>query len=408
MASSRNHIEDYLSHCRQEYAPKTIESYGRDLTLFLEFLREEDLHLRRVTSHIVKKFLQALIDKGQRADRIHTVLNNLFEFLEDQGWPSNRSRVVRISYSQWYTVRFLTAEQKEKYLQSLPRYQGDEEGLLERAIIEVLFATGVKTGELTNLEVKNISHDDCSITIKGKKENRTVSIGEVARDAIADYRHQLKSSVNYGPELFQGLKNRGKGISGEVVGRIVRKYGEKIGLPNVTPSGIRHTVRQHLIDQGTDDQQLKAILGSSLKPLRAVPYEQDPSAEVDTFKEVQPKRLPIGLRARKNFIGTLTPNERIVPLIDELAHKLGKSHSEIVESAVRVLYEIRSNSDLPGLEFGPVRLRIKRSDKPNTNFYLTNDAAQSIYELSRHWGIEFKDILGWAIVDKYKIEIGDT
>ena len=68
----------------------------------------------------------------------------------------------------------------------------------------------------------------------------------------------------------------------------------------------------------------------------------------------------------------------------------------------------RLRKDLPGLEFGPVRLRIKRSDKPNTNFYLTNDAAQSIYELSRHWGIEFKDILGWAIVDKYQIEIGDT
>ncbi len=102
------------------------------------------------------------------------------------------------------------------------------------------------------------------------------------------------------------------------------------------------------------------------------------------------------------------PRPAIVPMIDELAHKLGKRHSEIVESAVRGEYERSGQPDLPGLEFDPpVRLLMKRSSKPNTNFYLTNDAAQSIYALSRHWGIEFQDVLSMAVVKKYEGDVGE-
>lgn len=405
MASSKKHSDDFLSHLQKQGSQsKTVESYRRYLAQFLGFLSEEDLHLRKVTSRIIEKFLRLLIDKGQRADLIHSALNQLFDFLKDQGWPSNPSKPVRIPYGQWNAVRFLTVEQREKYLQSLPRFQGDEEALLETVIVELLFATGMKTGQLRNLEVSDIQ--ESSVTIREKKRTWTVPIGKVARDALLDYRRYLKRSVNYGPKLFQGLKNHGQGIPGKAVERIVKKYGKKIGLPKVTPSGIRHTVRQHLIDEGADDQQLEAILGSSVKPLIAIPYEQESTAAVDTFKEVLPKRLPMDLKARKTFVGTVRARPVIVPLIDELAHKLGKSHSEIVESAVSVLYERSEDPNLPGLEFGPVRLLIKRRGKPNTNFYLTNDAAQSIYELSSRWCIEFPDILTRAILEKYEMDVG--
>ncbi|HNS32138.1 MAG TPA: tyrosine-type recombinase/integrase, partial [bacterium] len=131
--------------------------------------------------------------------------------------------------------------------------------LRDRAILEILYSTGIRVGELTALRKKdiNIVEELARVSGKGKKE-RIVPVGKPAMDALMIYMEKRP----YGKEERLFLNKYGKPLTSRSVERLVRKYARKAGINrDITPHTFRHTFATHLLDRGADLRTVQELLG---------------------------------------------------------------------------------------------------------------------------------------------------
>ena len=260
----------FLDFARVEkgLAGNSIESYRRDLAEFSTFLNRSGKSLSSVDRNDVRTFLKHLYDRdlGARSVARHLVsLRNLFRFLVREG------RLVEDP----------TADvEAPKLEQSLPRYLNAEEvdqllaqpdvstplGLRDKAMLELLYATGMRVSELVHV---NAADFDMGLGIirclgKGNKE-RLIPVGKSALRAVESYlsagRGVLAGKRNP-PWLF--LNRRGGALSRVGFWKILRAYGRGAGLATgLTPHLIRHSFATHLLERGADLRSIQLMLGHS-------------------------------------------------------------------------------------------------------------------------------------------------
>jgi len=302
VSASTKLVEDFLSHLRSKGRKrKTIDFYRKDLMQFFEFLRvrpdlcgvaDRKVQLRLVRPGTISKFLHLLRNEGHnaRAHHIHTCLRRFFGFLEShKGWLSNPAKSVYFPYVQRHNARGLTVEQIEELL-SLPRVLNNEKGLRDTAMLELFYATGMKTGELVRLEAKDISFARDWVKIRGEdRKDRIVPIVEAASDALRAYLDYLTEIGSYsGPRVFQNLRGSSNGITDRSADRIVKDYGKELGL-DVTPSIIRNTMGTHLRDRGATEEYVQAILGVTDPAVKVYNRPISVQDSVSIYREVHPR-----------------------------------------------------------------------------------------------------------------------
>jgi integrase/recombinase XerC len=143
---------------------------------------------------------------------------------------------------------------------------GDPIGLRDRAMLEILYATGIRVGELVGLDVDDIDTDRRVLRVLGKgSKERTVPYGQPAARALAGWLEQGRAQVaadGSGPALFLGV--RGRRIDQRVVRDVVhRAMGGVPGAPDLGPHGLRHTAATHLLEGGADLRTVQEFLGHS-------------------------------------------------------------------------------------------------------------------------------------------------
>jgi len=264
-------IASYLMHVRVEkgLSANTISAYKRDLLKFDEFARKRKLTLESVGRDDLVDFLAGLYRlklESRTVARQLVTLRNFFRFAQIQELiPDDPSINLESPKIRRHLPGYLRLEEVERLLE-----QPDSKtpmGLRDRAMLEVLYSTGLRVSELTSLGVNDLDTKvGCVRCIgKGDKE-RIVPVGKKALGMVDKYlrdgRPQLlrNAKASSGPALF--INRRGVALSRVGVWKILSAYGRRAGLRvALTPHMLRHSFATHLLERGADLRSVQLMLG---------------------------------------------------------------------------------------------------------------------------------------------------
>ena len=266
-------ISSFLTHVQVEkgLASNTLSAYRRDLAKFDDFAKKRKLQLAAVKRDDLVDFLASLYRQKLESKTVarHLVtLRNFFRHAQVQDLisedPSAHLESPKIRRS---LPGYLRLEDVEKLLQ-LPD-QSTPLGLRDRAMLEVLYSTGLRVSELTSLRVHDLDMKvGCVRCIgKGDKE-RIVPVGKKALSIVEKYlrdgRPQLLGAGRGGAGSYLFVNRRGARISRVGVWKILSGYGKRAGfrIP-LTPHMLRHSFATHLLERGADLRSVQLMLGHS-------------------------------------------------------------------------------------------------------------------------------------------------
>jgi len=262
-------ISSFLTHVRVEkgLSSNTVSAYRRDLVKFAEFARKRRLSLKSVSRDDLVDFLAALyrqnLDSKSVARHLVT-LRNFFRFAQIQEHiaedPSVNLESPKIRRS---LPGYLRLEEVERLLN-----QPDMKtplGLRDRAMLEVLYSTGLRVSELIGLRVSDLDTRVGNVRCIGKGDKeRIVPVGKKALTIVEKYlrdaRPRLLGKAPGSPALF--VNRRGAPLSRVGVWKILSAYGRRAGMRvALTPHMLRHSFATHLLERGADLRSVQLMLG---------------------------------------------------------------------------------------------------------------------------------------------------
>ena len=261
-------VRDYLDHLRVERAlsPNTLEAYGRDLARLLVHAARRRRDLLALRQADIAAFIGDLRGQGLAprsvARAVHAI-HGLYRFAIREGRlagdPMENLKAPRAFKA---LPRYLTAPQVEALL-AAPDTATDL-GLRDRAILEVLYATGLRVSELIGLRAGDVDMQVGIVTCFGKGgKERLVPLGEVAREWVRRYLTEVRpllAGQRAATVLF--LSRRGGRLSRMGVWGIVRRHAVTAGVERIlTPHVLRHSFATHLLEGGADLRAVQAMLG---------------------------------------------------------------------------------------------------------------------------------------------------
>ncbi len=289
-------IERFLYYLRYERnaSPETLRHYGIDLEQFREFLTppgETTPPPAAIDHHIIREFIGSLYDRKLEKTSIArklAALRSFFRFCAREGIVrQNPARLVSTPKLPKRIPAILTAEEMNSFLDGLastslpararrkPRSpRSEEEARLilkrDRAILELLYAAGLRVSELTGLNLENVNSAGQMLRVCGKgRKERVVPFGSKALAALEAYwlvRDELLQQPDARPgEQAVFLNHRGARLTSRAIGLIVKKYTRLANVNwNLHPHSLRHAFATHLLADGADLRAIQELLGHAL------------------------------------------------------------------------------------------------------------------------------------------------
>ncbi len=261
---------DYLRHERNASA-HTLDSYGRDLEEFCLFIREQGLKLSSLDHIAVRRFLGRLHERGLAKSSIGrklAALRSFLDYAQENGWcRDNAAKIVATPKKERKMPTFLSEQEIESFL-DLPSAD-DPLARRDRAILELLYATGMRVSEFVGLNEEDINLKEKLILVRGKgKKERIVPFGRKAAERLIAYLQvrpfffPKTSSAKEMPTKAVFLNKRGTRLTCRSVQRIVQKYLRRQALRRkVSPHSLRHSFASHLLSRGADVRAIQELLG---------------------------------------------------------------------------------------------------------------------------------------------------
>lgn len=262
---NEDYIRDFENYLNIDlnYAKNTVDSYINDLDKFISYYKNKDILKLNTTD--IEKYISTLASAAPS-----TVSHNISSL---KSFYNYEIKIDKIHNNPMDAIK------PPKLGTHLPVYLTIDEvdNLLDidiidafssrnKAILELMYATGLRISEVINLEFKNIDYDDCIVRVMGKgNKERIVPINDVAikylKEYIENYRPLLikKSINNY---LF--LNNHGNMMTRQGIFKIIKNYADMKGIKkNIGPHTLRHTFATHLLENGADLRIIQELLGHS-------------------------------------------------------------------------------------------------------------------------------------------------
>lgn len=264
-SKTRDLVREYLSYLRVErgLAKNSIESYERDLTRLKSFAESENLSLVELTRHDLRGFIADLSREGlspTSVGRIVSAVRGFYKFLLLDGHiKKHPAEDLSTPQKGFYLPKFLNQTDMENLL-AAPDVS-TETGLRDKAILELMYAAGLRVSEVVDLQMKNIDLDAGILTCKGKgAKTRRVPIGKSAVEWLRCYliAHRKKENIEI-QNIF--ISSLGKAINRQTIFNFIKEYAEKIGLEDVSPHTLRHSFATHLIQNRADIRSVQQMLG---------------------------------------------------------------------------------------------------------------------------------------------------
>lgn len=263
-------VDLFLGHLKLErgLSDHTIDAYGRDLRDFILFLSEhrpECRELQEIDTELIRSYVNSLApDCSPRTQaRKLSTLRSFFGFLLREGAVrANPAKGVSFPREREALPTFLSLDEVARLLDA-PNPETPI-GLRDRAILELLYATGVRVSELTGLTLERVRLDPGYIVVYGKgSKERVVPLGEYAIEALKEYLQWGRPFLVKDRALSLLFINKnGKRLTRLGVWKLIRKYALMAGINrDVTPHVLRHTFATHLLEHGVDLRSLQEMLG---------------------------------------------------------------------------------------------------------------------------------------------------
>ena len=265
--STEHYIHEFLAHLAVErnLSPRTVEAYHRDLSQFNAWLVGQSLQLDGVERAALRNYLGARRDGGlspRSAARALSTLRGFFRFLVRTEVLSADPTANLRSPSLWQTVPHALSSDEIEALLAAPD-TSTTLGLRDLAMLETLYATGLRVSELVGLTRDRVRLDPGFVRVIGKgRKERLVPLGRSAISSIDDYLEHARSKLNQRrlPQLF--LNHRGGPLTRQGFWKILRGHAASAGISSqVSPHIIRHSFATHLVENGADLRSVQMMLG---------------------------------------------------------------------------------------------------------------------------------------------------
>ena len=265
-------LERFL-HCLDEkrhYSQNTISAYRNDLTQFIDFLRARAGHIAAwndLDAAIVNDYVNALQAREYAPSTVArkvAALKSFFHFLRQEGiLRANISGQLNAPKVEKRLPKTLSAQDVARLL-AAPTHADGPKALRDRALLELLYASGMRVTELVSMQVDDIDLQQGTVTCPGKGgQGRVIPIQAPALDGLAQYMAAGRPHLAKGSDeraLF--LNHRGQRLTRQGLWLIIKAYAEEVNLADrVTPHVLRHSFAAHKLEEGADIRQLQRLLG---------------------------------------------------------------------------------------------------------------------------------------------------
>jgi integrase/recombinase XerD len=260
-------LPDYLATLVVErgLSSNSVDAYRRDLESFGRWLAAREIHAAACERAHLRRYITDLRGRGlaaRSAARSLAALRGLFRYLLERGVITQDPTLELESPKLMRALpHFLSADEVDALL-AAPDV-GKPLGIRDRAMLETLYATGVRVSELVSLTVGQLRLDPGFVRVWGKGDKeRIVPVGSQARAWLARYLEHVRPTLDTRRDEHVFLTVRGGGMTRQSFWHLVKCYGRKAGITaSVSPHVLRHSFATHLLEHGADLRAVQAMLG---------------------------------------------------------------------------------------------------------------------------------------------------
>ena len=271
-------IERYVNYLRYERnaSPHTVRNYRSDLVQFRDYLAEAGataaVDVRSVDALRIRGFLSTLFARQEKKSSIARKLSAVrafFKFLRREGvLAENPSTLVSTPKQDKKLPRIMTEEEMNTFLDRVAEATKSGEPTMrrDRAVLEMLYASGLRVSELAGLDLRSVNFGDGMVLVRGKgRKERIVPFGSKAKQALEDYlpvRGKILQERKKSGQQALFLNVWGERLTTRSVDRLVKKYVRNYGpAVKASPHSLRHAFASHLLTEGADLRAIQEMLG---------------------------------------------------------------------------------------------------------------------------------------------------
>ena len=263
----KEYINKFLDTIKYEkkYSDYTINGYTNDLNLFLEYLINNDIKsFNKVEYQNIRLYINFLYDNNYSSKTISrniSALRSLFKYLKTRDIIDNNPMLLVANPKLAKTLpKCLNFEETEKLLNA---FDNSIIGIRDSLILEILYSTGIRVGEIVNIKIRDIDFSNKTIKITGKgNKDRIVYYGSRCSSLLDSYMDNCYNKLNINNLDYLIISKTGKKISDREIRKIVDIAALKSGLSfKISPHVLRHTFASHMLLDGADLRSVQELLG---------------------------------------------------------------------------------------------------------------------------------------------------
>jgi integrase/recombinase XerC len=299
------HLKQFLQHLRYErnVSLHTLRNYSSDLGQFRDHLFSIDARAEFPVGEIdhltIREWMSSLHGASKKKTSIARKLASLrtfFQFLVREGFlENNPARLVTTPKIEKKLPIHLSIEDAVRFIETPDL--GTDLGVRDRAILEFLYSTGMRVGELVGLNLKDIDFREKSVRVTGKRnKQRILPFGEPALQALMHYLSETRPAfLNNCPPGTRDAKPvflnyQGTRITTRSVGRMVDKYIKRCAdIHDISPHSLRHSFATHLLDQGADLRDIQELLGHARLSTTQIYTQVSMEKLIEVYDRAHPK-----------------------------------------------------------------------------------------------------------------------
>jgi integrase/recombinase XerD len=262
----RDFPKEFLTYLQVEkgLARHSLDSYRRDLDRLQAWSVKNGKQVSDLTRADLRKWIASLSREGLAPSSIARAVSatrGFFKFLMLDGHiKSHPAEDLDTPQRFAYLPKFLTEDEINRLL-SAPDISTDE-GIRDRAVLEIMYATGLRVSELVNLKQADVDLLTGLVRCHGKgNKERRVPLGKSAIHWLQQY---ARVKAGYGKQTSLNVfLHRGRPFTRQLAWSMIKRQAEKVGIKNVSPHTLRHSFATHLLQHGADSRSVQALLGHS-------------------------------------------------------------------------------------------------------------------------------------------------
>ncbi|HCG77125.1 MAG: site-specific tyrosine recombinase XerD [bacterium (Candidatus Ratteibacteria) CG_4_10_14_3_um_filter_41_18] len=264
-------IKEFFNYLKIErgLSANTVVSYGYDLSKYKKFLEKKGISFKRISEDSFFSFLEELKKESLSEvsiSRTLAAIKSFYKFLFSEDYISSNPLINVASPKLWKKLPAVLSKKEVEDLLSLFEKRKDLFAARNLTILELLYATGMRASEIVNLKVSDLHLEGSYVRIIGKgRKERIVPFGDTAKTILSSYLKYWRERFirKDRPTNILFLTRLGKGLSRQILWKMVKKYGTLTGLSKIKPHTLRHSFATHLLEGGADLRAIQELLGHS-------------------------------------------------------------------------------------------------------------------------------------------------